>query len=461
MLLQGCGGSSTPDLLTVETVESAVDETLIAPSVEPTQQTVPGISGISQEVSDDKFDAQIDTDGLIAPDDVDSVVTEGTSTADMRGEEGNLDEDESKKGADSEEPAAIAEPPYRIIPPPLDLTNDVDAAADPVAVLHPDEPIESFVVDTNDSSGFEETPQLSDDSEQESSSVSIEPEPEHTDQDMTDSSGAEILQSSDPDTTESAGIGSITDLIFLTGQSNAASLVTKYDAKLDAPDERVFAYTDQGWQVADLHQFWDEGIPGNFSADDPTREPYNSIIFQVGKALASKADRRVGIVMLTAPGEGISHWDYNGTFYNKVRDHAIAALNEVPHKASYDAVVWMQGETDWLLHGTADPDIPEFESYQSEAYLYYYPRKLNGLIKALRSDPWFGDSARFICTETIKAAVNTHLMGLNSDDDPLTGCAAASDLAARENDPHGNHFSADSLRVLGQRIADVYLMLQP
>jgi hypothetical protein len=258
------------------------------------------------------------------------------------------------------------------------------------------------------------------------------------------------------------GIDSITDLLFLTGQSNAASLVTRFDAELDAPDSRVFAYTDQGWRVADLHQFWDEGIPGNFSADDPTRDPYNNIIFQVGKALATVADRRVGIVMLTAPGEGISHWDYDGEFYSRMREHALAALNAVPHKSSFDALVWMQGETDWLLEGTADPDLKgSFESYQSDAYVHYYPRKLTELIANLRSDPWFGDKARFICTETVKAAVNPHLMWLNNDDDALTGCAAASDLAARDNDPHGNHFSAESLRVLGKRIAEVYLELLP
>ena len=260
---------------------------------------------------------------------------------------------------------------------------------------------------------------------------------------------------------EGAGLDTITDLLFLTGQSNAASLVTRYDAELDAPDQRVFAYTETGWQVADLHQFWDEGIPGNFSADDPQRNPYNNIIFQVGKALAKTANRTVGIVMLTAPGEGISHWDYNGPFYARIQERAIAALNEVPHKASFDAVVWMQGETDWLLHGTADPDIPDFESYQSDAYLHYYPRKLRGLIEAMRSDPWFGSNARFICTETVKAKLNPHLMALNNDDDALTGCAVASDLAARANDPNGNHFSAESLRVLGQRIADIYLALLP
>lgn len=262
------------------------------------------------------------------------------------------------------------------------------------------------------------------------------------------------------DTEQGTGLAAITDLLFLTGQSNAASLETEYDAELDAPDSRVFAYTDNGWRVADLHQFWDEGIPGNWAAEIDERDPYNNIIFQVGKSLARDANRTVGIVMLTAPGEGISHWDYDGKFYQRMRDHAIASLNELPHKSAFDAVIWMQGETDWLWEGTADPDV-QIDSYVADSWLNYYPRKLNELINTLRSDAWFGNQARFICTETIKAALNPHLMALNNDGDERTGCALASDLEARDSDPHRNHFSGAALRVLGKRISDVYMDLLP
>ena len=48
-------------------------------------------------------------------------------------------------------------------------------------------------------------------------------------------------------------------------------------------------------------------------------------------------------------------------------------------------------------------------------------------------------------------------MALNLDQDSFTGCAAAADLDTRESDPFGSHFSATSLRILGGRIADVYL----
>jgi len=138
----------------------------------------------------------------------------------------------------------------------------------------------------------------------------------------------------------------------------------------------------------------------------------------------------------------------------------LAALNALPHKHAYDGLVWLQGETDWLLQGTADPDQQgSFESLQSEEYLNYYPRKLTELIGNLRTDPWFGSNARFVCTETLKADLNPHLMALNDDADSLTGCARSAGLEPRANDPHGNHFSGASLRILGDRIAEIYLRL--
>lgn len=404
MLLQSCGGGTAPDM--TNTAE------------------VPVVAGARPEAGD------------TGPETVASDIDTGAESKDEVSEAGGT----ANQAMESEEAVTVAVVQYKIIPAfpfavPDDDVGEAPLSTDAKIAV----PGQAVGQDSNDS-------------------IPLNDDREETDQPVF-SSGSE--HESERLAADGSGIESITDLIFLTGQSNAASLVTKYDAELDSPDERVFAYTDQGWRVADLHQFWDDGIPGNFSADNPDREPYNNIIFQVGKALASSADRRVGIVMLTAPGEGISHWDFDGLFYSRVRDHALAALNAVPHKASFDALVWMQGETDWLLHGTADPDVPDFESYQSEAYLNYYPRKLTELIASLRSDPWFGDRARFVCTETIKAALNTHLMALNTDGDSLTGCAAASDLAARQNDPQGNHFSAESLRVLGQRIANVYLEMQP
>ncbi len=251
----------------------------------------------------------------------------------------------------------------------------------------------------------------------------------------------------------------ITDLFFITGQSNAAGLETSYDATVDIADSHVFAYTDNGWQVADLHQNWELSVPGNFSGTNPERMPYNHIGFQLTKAISEKSDRVVGLVVLTAPGEGISHWDYNSEFFTEIRQKATLALNALPHKSEFDAMIWMQGETDWLFEGTADPGATGFIDQTSEEYKNYYPNKLFQLMSNLRGESWFRFDGRFVCAETKKASLNGHLMALNSDDDPYSGCAAASDLPTRMTDPYGNHFSAESFRTLGKRLADVYLSM--
>ncbi|MEM7258861.1 MAG: sialate O-acetylesterase, partial [Pseudomonadota bacterium] len=251
----------------------------------------------------------------------------------------------------------------------------------------------------------------------------------------------------------------ITDLFFVTGQANAAGIETAYSAELDAGDNRVFAYTDNGWQVADLRQNWESSLPGNFSNEDSSRQPYNHVGFQLTRAIAEDANRVVGLVVLTAPGEGISHWDYNSSFFVDMRNKATAALNELPHKSEFDAMIWMQGETDWLFEGTADPGATGFSDTDSDAFRNYYPTKLFQLISNFRSEFWFRFDGRFICAETKKAALNPHLMALNADNDPYTGCATASDLATRSSDPFGNHFSGVALRTIGERMADIYLSM--
>ena len=69
----------------------------------------------------------------------------------------------------------------------------------------------------------------------------------------------------------------------------------------------------------------------------------------------------VGIVLVTAPGEGISHWDAGNVFFNKIRTKALAALNELPHKSSFDGILWHQGETDWAKSGSLDTDLAGLE----------------------------------------------------------------------------------------------------
>jgi hypothetical protein len=317
--------------------------------------------------------------------------------------------------------------------------------------------------DTFTSPGWSWTPgsayQLSDNSVVASQGGTYTGEFTHTCTDNATGQQRNVTASCVVDVEDAPGLEDITDLFFVTGQSNAAGLETAYDPALDAPDSRVFAFTDLGWQVADLHQYWEHSIPGNFSAGDDTRSPYNSIAFQVSRAVAQKSDRVVGLVVLTAPGEGISHWDFNSEFSVQIREKATAALNALPNKNAFDAMIWMQGETDWLLEGTADPGATGFADTTGDEYKNYYPTKLFQLVSNLRGESWFKFDGRFICAETKKAGLNPHLMALNSDADPYTGCAAAADLPTRAGDAFGNHFSAPGLRTLGERLADVYLSM--
>ncbi len=250
----------------------------------------------------------------------------------------------------------------------------------------------------------------------------------------------------------------ITDIIVLTGQGNAAGVETDYDPALDTGNENLFAFNEDGqWRPADLNQFWDGNLPSNYATADNGREPFNNLVFQIGKSLTAQTNRVVGIILVTAPGAGIRNWDYNSAFYRKIRSKVALALDALPQKATVDAMIWVQGETDWLAQGTADPDATGFTSTDTDFYQNYYPTKLSYLIANLRSEWWYGHEAQFICSETKQTDLNHHLMALNNDADNRTACAQASDLATRASDPFGNHFSAESLRTLGGRIAELYL----
>ena len=273
----------------------------------------------------------------------------------------------------------------------------------------------------------------------------------------------------------------ITDLILVTGQSNVRGSLTEYDPTLDAAHPRVLAFTTSReqnayssggvWQQADLHQAWDiDGWhPGNGSLADPSRQPYNNFAFHFARTLAeSDPDKVVGIVIASAPGEGIQHWDAGGdfagtryndgvTFAQAVETQALAALNAQGVKSGFDAILWHQGETDHQFEGTSDVDVlAHFQNdpgYNPAQDRTYYPDKLDTLIARLRTSNWFSNDKPFICGETKSAPVNGRLMALNNDGDPWTGCAMASDLGTRD----GTHFNADALRTLGQRYGDKYL----
>lgn len=227
--------------------------------------------------------------------------------------------------------------------------------------------------------------------------------------------------------------GNITEVVLVSGQSNALGADTTFDAGRDQPHERAFAYTSEGWQVADLHQVWDlNWHPRN----DPATDPSNNFGFHFARKVAERRPQRVvGFILVTAPGEAIENWDYNSEFYLKIRNRVIAALNELPNKATIDGILWHQGESDW-----ADSD--------------YYSNKLSDLINNFRTESWFGEGRPFICGETVEAPVNRRLMQLNTDGDPRTACVESDGLSTILD---RLHFSAEGLRILGTRYATKYI----
>lgn len=253
----------------------------------------------------------------------------------------------------------------------------------------------------------------------------------------------------------------ITDLILITGQSNVRASQTAYDASIDTPHPRVFAFTSAGaWEQADLHQAWDVNNwqPGNGSLNDPDSSPYNNFALHLGRAIVEQdPERVVGFVLASAPGRGIAYWDPDKptelpgerNFYTIVMDKAEQALAAQTAKAKYDAVIWHQGETDWQFEGTSDPMATPAEKSEP----LYYRRKLATLITNFRSTPLVDDNAIFICGETAQAPVNNRLMELNFDDDDNTACVPGSDLGTKD----GTHFNAEGLREIGARYGNRYV----
>lgn len=229
------------------------------------------------------------------------------------------------------------------------------------------------------------------------------------------------------------GVADITDLILVTGQSNALGANTTYDYRIDVPDERVLAYTSDGWQMADLHQVWDQGW---FPRTQPGTEPSNNFSLHFGKQVVALApDRVLGFLLISAPGQPIAYWHGDRAFFNTIRNKVSNAINELPGKAQVDGILWHQGESDGR-----DDDA--------------YGQALYELIENFRSESWFGFNKPFICGETARLPVNNQLNKLNSDTDPWTACIAAEGLPTRDDNAH---FNAESLRLIGQRYAEQYV----
>ncbi len=244
---------------------------------------------------------------------------------------------------------------------------------------------------------------------------------------------AEVVQPSTPTNTAGKAPSDITDLILVTGQSNALGAGTSYNPSLDSPNSNVFAFTNSGWQVANLNQIWDlNWHPRNH----PETDPSNNFALHFGKTVATRDSSKViGFILASNPGAKISSWNYNSSFYNTLQAKALDAINQLPHKSALDGILWHQGESDG-------------EDKQ------YYTDALYGLIYNLRNEPWVKSNAPFICGETKINSVNKRLNGLNTDSDPTTACVAAEDLSTRGDD---RHFDARALRTLGSRYGNAYL----
>ena len=73
----------------------------------------------------------------------------------------------------------------------------------------------------------------------------------------------------------------ITDLILVTGQSNALCTQTEYDRDHDLPHDRAFAFTNEGWRRADLHQVWDRNWFPRRHPDE--QDPSNNFAFHMAR----------------------------------------------------------------------------------------------------------------------------------------------------------------------------------
>jgi len=237
------------------------------------------------------------------------------------------------------------------------------------------------------------------------------------------------------------GLG-ITDLVLVTGQSNALGSQTSwldplsFDEGLDSPVSRVYAYTNHGWSVAGLRQIWDHNW---YPRSDIAGNPANNFAFHFAKHIVRKDPNAVvGIILIAAPGESIQHWASGGEFFNEIQSKVKAALQSLPAGVKVSGVLWHQGESDY---------------YSND----YYEDALQTLIGNFRARPWFVPQGLFVCGETLNAPVNASLRKLNTDGDNRTGCALAEGLTSVGDDVH---FNAESLRELGKRYADIYWSLK-
>jgi len=238
------------------------------------------------------------------------------------------------------------------------------------------------------------------------------------------------------DPNEVAGPEDVTDVFLMAGQSNALGEGTVSSPILDAPNNHVLVWTSAGrWEVANLQtSIWYRNFhPGVNDSNDPA--------FQVAISIVEKDPCRVVAFIPTSfPGAPISEWFVPGVpngpdYYLSVEDTATRALASLPNKNQVDMITWIQGESD-------DGRTNYFNDLQS-------------LINQFRGESWVDESGLFVASQLRPTlnTVNEQIAMLANDGDDTTDFTTNLGITTHD----GSHFDANSIRMVGDRLAEKYI----
>jgi hypothetical protein len=232
----------------------------------------------------------------------------------------------------------------------------------------------------------------------------------------------------------------VTDVFLSAGQSNATGNQTHYNPghHTDRINNRVIVWTERNqWEVANPQtQVWHDG---------KYPRGHNHPAFQIARGIADNDSCRVvAFIATAASGMPIDYWLNNeDSHYSSILHKVNSALNALPHQYRVDMIWWMQGEAD-------DDEIID-----------RYSLKLAELIRRFRSQNWFANNGLFLANETrIHTYANEAIRRLANDSDNFTDFSRGADSASLRFPsilPAGVHFNAQSLRQIGDLVADKYV----
>ncbi len=251
--------------------------------------------------------------------------------------------------------------------------------------------------------------------------------------------GGDTTNNTNTENTASVTAG-VTDVILVAGQSNAVSHDTAFNAQLDGSDDRIIVWLPEQntWGKANLcTQIWYSGtwFPSKQGACN------NNIGFQIAKGIIENdSSRKVALIPTGSPGQSITHWDPGQGGFNDVTRITENAIAQLPtNNRSVDMIAWLQGEAD---HGRSG----------------WYAGKLANLIDRFQSQGWFGGGIFVGATHAFQpqGSVNGVTRSLCTDGDGRTNCVEGEGLPMKDL----AHYNASSLRILGDRFADVFTSLR-